>query len=154
LRRVILAICATAVALALLLSFKSHTQSSGASSAAIASPTPGANAGGTSASPAGSAGPSPAGLARTVAGTAWPTAYGPVQVQITVKGGKITEVSALEYPQETSRDEQINAFAIPHLNAEALAADSGRIDAVSGATYTSQGYIASLQSAIDKAGLS
>jgi len=160
LRRVILAICATAAALVLLLSFKTHTQSSGASSAAIASPAPGTDTGEPAASPAASpsgsgtaTASSAGGTAKTVAGTAWPTVYGPVQVRITVKGGKITAVSAPEYPQETPRDEQINAFAIPQLNAETLAADSASIDAVSGATYTSQGYIASLQSAIDKAGL-
>ena len=157
-RRVILAICATAVALVLLLSFKTHTQSSAASSAAVAGPAPGSESsepGGTpaaAASPTGSA--SAAGTAKTVDGTAWPTVYGPVQVRITVRDGKITAVSAPEYPQETPRDQQINAFAIPQLNAEALAADSASIDAVSGATYTSQGYIASLQSAVDKAGLS
>jgi len=152
LRRVILAICATAAALVLLLSFKTHTQASGASSAAIASPAPGTDTG---AGPSGSSTPSAGGgTGKTVAGTAWPTVYGPVQVQVTVKDGKITAVSALEYPQETPRDEQINAYAIPQLNAETLAADSASIDAVSGATYTSQGYIASLQSAIDKAGLS
>ena len=86
-------------------------------------------------------------------GTVWPTVYDPVLVQIIVKGGRIPAVSAPEYPQETQRDEQINASAIPQLNAETLAAQSAAIDAVSGATYTSQGYIASLQGALDKAGL-
>jgi major membrane immunogen (membrane-anchored lipoprotein) len=150
LRRVILAICATAAALVLLLSFKTHTQAS-APSAAIASPTPGS--GTPSAGPAGSA-PAGGSTGKTVDGTAWPTVYGPVQVQVTVKDGRITAASAPEYPQETPRDEQINAYAIPQLNAETRAADSAKIDAVSGATYTSQGYIASLQSALDKAGLS
>lgn len=56
-------------------------------------------------------------------------------------------------PENTPRDQQINAYAIPVLNSEAVAAGSARIDAVSGATYTSGGYITSLQSAIDKAGL-
>ena len=85
-------------------------------------------------------------------GEAWPTIYGPVQVRITVDGGKITAVTAVEYPVDTPRDEQINAFAIPQLNSEALAAGSAKIDTVSGATYTSGGYIGSLQSALDKAG--
>ena len=87
-------------------------------------------------------------------GTAWPTIYGPVQVQVTVAAGKVTAVKALEYPEESPRDYQINAFAIPQLNSEALAAGSAQIDAVSGATYTSQGYIGSLQNALDKAGIS
>ena len=85
-------------------------------------------------------------------GAAWTTIYGPVQVRITVAGGRITAVTALEYPSGTPEDEQINAFAIPQLNKEALAAGSARISTVSGATYTSGGYIGSLQSALDKAG--
>ena len=174
-RRVILAICATAAALVLLLSFKSHTQSAlpGASpAAALGSPGPGpggSGAGGNTAtaestgpespgtaraaaSPA--AGTAGAGAAKTVTGQAWPTIYGPVQVQITVKYGKLTAVTAVEYPTETPRDYQINSFAIPELNSEALTAGSAKIDTVSGATYTSGGYVGSLQNALDKAGLS
>ena len=60
-------------------------------------------------------------------------------------------MQAVEYPENTPRDEQINAYAIPTLNREVLAADSAHIDMVSGATYTSQGYVGSLQSALDKA---
>jgi uncharacterized protein with FMN-binding domain len=169
-RRAILAICATAVGLVLLLSFKTHTQSAApgtSPAAAIGTPTPGSGAaGGTaaagaSATPAarGSAAPAnsaaaQSGAAKTVTGAAWPTIYGPVQVRITVTGGKVTAVAATEYPEETPRDYQINSFAIPELNSEALAADSAKIDAVSGATYTSGGYVGSLQSALDKAGLS
>jgi uncharacterized protein with FMN-binding domain len=168
LRRVILAICATAVALVLLLSFKSHTQSAAPGSspaAALGSPTPGGadttpSAGSTgsagTASPGSSAGSASggtaqSGAAKTVTGAAWPTVYGPVQVKITVSGGKITAAAATEYPTDTPRDAQINAFAIPQLNAEAVAAGSAQIDAVSGATYTSQGYLGSLQNALDKA---
>src|ERR1700722_14985317 len=163
-RRVILAVVATAAALVLLLSFKTHTQSAvpGASpAAALGSPTPGAGPGtgqgtGTGASPvvsgAGTASPAtaPAGPVRTVTGQAFSTIYGPVQVKITVAGGRITAASAVEYPQDTPRDEQINAYAIPQLNSEAVAAGSAKIDAVSGATYTSGGYIGSLQNALDQ----
>ena len=161
-RRVILAICATAVALVLLLSFKTHTQSGVGSSpaATLGNPTPGDPATGasTSASPAKSGsnngGTAASGTAKTVTGAAWPTIYGPVQVQITVKAGKITAVNALEYPEGTPRDQQINAYAIPQLNQETLAANNAHIDTVSGATYTSGGYIGSLQNALDKAGMS
>lgn len=171
-RRVILAICGTAAALALLLSFKTHSQSGiGVSpAAALGSPAPGAgdaaSAGAASPSTAGSAsataapakaaspsGSAASGGAKTVTGAVWQTIYGPVQVQITVKNGKITAATALEYPEETPRDYQINSYAIPELNQEAVAASSAKIDAVSGATYTSGGYIGSLQSAVDKAGL-
>jgi uncharacterized protein with FMN-binding domain len=157
-RRVILAICGTAVALVLLLSFKSHSQSAslGSSAAsAIGTPSPGSPAASASPSASSSAagGTATSSTARTVTGEAIDTIYGPVQVRITVKAGKITAVAAVEYPQGTPRDYQINAYAIPQLNAETLAAGSARIDTVSGATYTSQGYISSLQSAIDQSGL-
>jgi uncharacterized protein with FMN-binding domain len=168
-RRVILAICATAVGLVLLLTFKTHSQTGvpGTSpAAALGTPTPGSAAGnGTGAASAsaasGSAAPANSASAKsgtaktvTVTGAAWPTIYGSVQVQITVKAGKIAAAAAVEYPTDTPRDQQINAFAIPQLNQEAVAASSAKIDTVSGATYTSGGYIGSLQNALDKAGIS
>jgi uncharacterized protein with FMN-binding domain len=160
-RRVIVAIVTTAAALVLLLSFKTHTQSPAPGNsppAALGSPSPGAGpgdagsggSGGTGAvSPAGS-GQATGRAARTVTGKAFPTIYGPVQVKITVAGGRITAAAAVEYPQDTPRDEQINAYAIPQLNQEAVAAGSAKIDAVSGATYTSGGYVGSLQNALDQ----
>jgi uncharacterized protein with FMN-binding domain len=166
-RRVILAICATAVGLVLLLTFKTHSQSAvpGPSpAAALGSPAPGAGRSAsaspipesTGAAKAASPGESMAGSGQTqtVTGAAWPTIYGSVQVQITVRSGKIASAAAVEYPTDTPRDQQINAFAIPQLNQEAVAASSAKIDTVSGATYTSGGYIGSLQNALDKAGIS
>jgi uncharacterized protein with FMN-binding domain len=88
-----------------------------------------------------------------VTGTAADTRYGPVQVKITVTNGQLTAVTAVEYPTNNPRDEEINSFAIPQLTSEALAAKSAQIDMVSGATYTSEGYITSLQSALDRAGV-
>ena len=79
--------------------------------------------------------------------------YGPVQVQITVANGKITAIEVLEVPMNDHRDQEINSQAVPVLNEEALAAGSAQIDMVSGATYTSNAYIQSLQSAIDQAGI-
>jgi len=76
-----------------------------------------------------------------------------VQVQITVTNGKLTGVTAIDYPWNNGRDQEINSQAIPALNQEALAAGNAKIDMISGATYTSTGYIDSLQSALDKAGL-
>jgi uncharacterized protein with FMN-binding domain len=152
-RRVILAICATAAGLVLLLSFKTHTQSAGGSSAtADGEVVPGGA--GAIASASAASGTAASGPAKTVTGAAWPTIYGPVQIRITVRSGRITTVDALQFPQETVNDQQINAFAIPRLNQETLTADSAKIDTVSGATYTSGGYIGSLQNALDKAGLS
>jgi uncharacterized protein with FMN-binding domain len=161
LRRVILAICATAAGLVLLLTFKTHTQSAApgtSPAAALGSPSPGtggtAGSAGAAAPASTAAGTQAAGPAKTVTGSAWPTIYGPVQVRVTVKAGKVTAVTAVEYPTGTPRDAQINAFAIPQLNSEALAAGSAKIDTVSGATYTSGGYVGSLQNALDKAGIS
>ncbi|WP_328457925.1 FMN-binding protein [Amycolatopsis sp. NBC_00438] len=95
--------------------------------------------------------PAPAGGGGTFTGEAADTRYGPVQVQITVAGGKITDAQAVQYPQESGRDVRINSAAVPELNQEALQAQSAQIDTVSGATYTSEGYQQSLQSAIDAA---
>jgi uncharacterized protein with FMN-binding domain len=91
--------------------------------------------------------------AKTVTGDVVQTIYGPVQVRITVANGKVTVAAAIQYPDGTPRDSQINAFAIPQLQQETIGVSTPNIDAVSGATYTSQGYIGSLQSALDKAGL-
>ena len=75
----------------------------------------------------------------------------PVAVQITVSGGTITAVDVPQYPSSNGRDRQINQQAIPILVSETVSAQSARIDMVSGATYTSDGYLQSLQSAIDQA---
>jgi uncharacterized protein with FMN-binding domain len=89
----------------------------------------------------------------TVTGNVVPTAYGPVQVAITVSGGTITQVNVLRYPDSGGTDLQINGRAVPILVQETLDAQSASIDMVSGATYTSGGYEESLQSALDQAGL-
>jgi uncharacterized protein with FMN-binding domain len=89
----------------------------------------------------------------TVTGETAQTRWGPVQVQITVAAGKITAVDAVQYPHGNGRDQEINSYALPVLAQEAVAAQSAGIDHVSGATVTSDGYVRSLQSAIDKANL-
>jgi uncharacterized protein with FMN-binding domain len=76
-----------------------------------------------------------------------------VQVELTVANGKVTKVSVLQYPNSNGKDQEINARALPILVQETLKAQSASIDMVSGATYTSNGYLTSLQSALDKAGL-
>ena len=78
--------------------------------------------------------------------------WGPVQVQITVSGGKIAAVTAVQTPSENGRDVAINSQATPILASEALTAQSANIDTVSGATYTSHSYKTSLQSALTMAG--
>jgi uncharacterized protein with FMN-binding domain len=88
----------------------------------------------------------------TVDGAAEMTRYGVVQVRVVITGGAISDVIAVQYPQQDRRDQQINSQAIPALRSEVMDAQSAHIDAVSGATYTSEGYITSLQSALDAAG--
>jgi uncharacterized protein with FMN-binding domain len=79
------------------------------------------------------------------------TEYGPVQVEVTIVDGKITAVDALKTPSGNPRNEQIAAHAVPILTAAVLDAQSANVDSVSGATYTSDGYLRSLQSALDQA---
>ena len=129
-RRVILAVTATVAGLVALLSFKSHSPAQ-RTGAAPATPT---------ALPSGE---------RAITGNVANTAYGPVQVQVLVKSNRIVHVNILEQPSTTEHDLQIGQFAFPKLIGETLNAQSARIDSVSGATYTSSGYIRSLQSALD-----
>jgi uncharacterized protein with FMN-binding domain len=88
---------------------------------------------------------------RTINGAPADTRYGPVQVQIKMSGTRIVSSNAIVYPTDTRRDQEINSQAIPQLNNETVQAQSANIDTVSGATYTSDGYRSSLQSALDAA---
>ncbi|WP_413601972.1 FMN-binding protein [Curtobacterium sp. Curtsp57] len=122
------------------------------------STTSGSSASGSGSSGSGSSGSTASGtggvsVSGTFTGDATQTRYGPVQVRITVAGGKITDVTALQLTDHDGRSVQISQQAAPILRQEALAAQSASIQAVSGATFTSEGYTTSLQSAIDKAGL-
>jgi uncharacterized protein with FMN-binding domain len=89
----------------------------------------------------------------TVTGTVAQTRWGPVQVRLTLSAGKITAVDVLQYPDGNNRDRQINDDALPVLVQETISAQGADIDMVSGATVTSTGYVQSLQSALDQAGL-
>ncbi|MEP7088644.1 MAG: FMN-binding protein [Nocardioidaceae bacterium] len=90
---------------------------------------------------------------RTVTGGVASTQWGPVQLELTVTGGRIAKVAVLQQPSGNPRDTEINDIALPILTRETTSAQSASIDMVSGATVTSVGYVQSLQSAIDKAGL-
>jgi uncharacterized protein with FMN-binding domain len=169
-RRTAAALAATVAGLIALLSFKSHAAGStaadtpqapaGAVQSATASPT--ATTGPT-ATPTGSA-PAPAAAGTSAAaggaaasgsftGTAADTIFGPVQVRATISGGKLTAVTVLQVPDRGGYEQNIVANDVPQLTSEALSAQSAHIESVSGATYTSQGYMQSLQSALDQAGL-
>jgi uncharacterized protein with FMN-binding domain len=90
---------------------------------------------------------------RTVDGPVVDTRYGPVQVEIVLAGNRITDVKALEYPNEARRSQFISSQALPLLHDEVVSAQSANIDTISGATYTSDAYAQSLQAALDRAGL-
>jgi uncharacterized protein with FMN-binding domain len=142
-RRVILAVTATVAGLVALLSFKSHSPQR--SLAPESAPLAGTGASGDAAT-------APVTLApgeRAATGSVVSTVYGPVQVQLILKAGKIVKVNVLQQPTSTEEDVQIGQYALPKLIAETLTAQDARIDTVSGASYTSGGYIHSLQSALD-----
>ena len=77
--------------------------------------------------------------------------YGNVQVQITVKDGKITDATALQAP--SGKNDRWTNMALPILKKQTLAAQSANIQGASGASYTSYGWYTSLQGALAKAGL-
>lgn len=97
-------------------------------------------------------GSSPAsGTDGTFAGAVEQTPYGDVQVSVTINRGKITEVRALKLTDDGGRSVQISNRAAPMLRSEVLGAQSANVDSISGATYTSEGYLTSLQAALDGA---
>jgi uncharacterized protein with FMN-binding domain len=124
---------------------------------ATASTTTGTSTGtsGTSAGTSGtsSGGSSSSGTLKdgTYDGASESTRFGNVQVEVVVSGGKITDVKALQLTDDGGRSVQISNYAAPILRSEVLSAQSATVDNVSGATYTTDGYLQSLQSAIDKA---
>ena len=87
----------------------------------------------------------------TVTGDVVSTRFGDVQVQVTIAGGSITDVTALQLPSGDPRSSRISQAAEPLLRESALSAQSANIDLLSGATYTSSAYAESLQSALDQA---
>jgi uncharacterized protein with FMN-binding domain len=170
-RRIVIALTGTISGLIMLFSYHTSLAGSGALTApsstgvtTTTSPSAGSSSGSTGSSSGGTGSPSggtgsssgssgsSSGSSKVTGATAQ-TRWGPVQVQITVSGGKITDVTAVDYPNGNGRDQQINSYALPVLAKEAVAAQSANIDHVSGATVTSDGYVQSLQSAIDKANL-
>jgi uncharacterized protein with FMN-binding domain len=141
-RRITLWLLSTVAALVLLFSYRTSTQSGLPTAAAPISRSGSSGAGTTT------------GNGTTYTGSMAQTRWGPVQVAITVANGKITNISVPTYPDNNGRDREINAYALPILTQETLDAQSANIDTVSGATVTSDGYLESLQAALDAAHLS
>jgi len=150
-RRILLWLMSTVTVLVLLFGYHTSTDSEASASADSSAVAP-VEAGTTSGTGSGTAS-SGSSTSSTFTGEEASTRWGPVQVQITVAGGTITDVSVVEYPDENGKDRQINARALPVLVQETLDAQDDAIDMVSGATVTSEGYLESLQSALDQAGL-
>ncbi|MDQ3734118.1 MAG: FMN-binding protein [Actinomycetota bacterium] len=154
-KRAVFALVTTIVGLILLLRYE--TPAPPALATPVTGSTP-AGAGTTSAAgapPETGAGPAPE-AARTLVGQTIDTEQGPVQVQVTITGSAatgitISDVTVLQYPNGGGRDTEINSAALPQLVQQALAVQSADIQMVSGATYTSTGFIQSLQSALDQA---
>jgi uncharacterized protein with FMN-binding domain len=146
-RRLLGAVGATAFGITALFVYPTSRGASLATGSGAASPV--AVAGTAPSTSGGTAGSS----AGTFTGDAVQTRWGPVQVRITVSGGKITAADVVQVPQGNPRDQEINSYAVPVLNSEVVQAQSAQIDTVSGATVTSDGYLQSLQSAIDAAQL-
>lgn len=157
-RRAALALVTTIVGLVLLLGYKTAPNGSQHRPAALApqNPAPPAAAG-PSHSPDPKRPPGPARTTpsrdRTVTGQTVQTPYGPVQVRVSLHGTSLADVSAVQLPNDQQQSQEIARYAVPILRQEALNAGSAHIDIVSGATYTSDGYAQSLQSALDQVGL-
>ena len=147
-RRITLFIVSTVASLVLLFSYHTSRGPSAPTTVAVGPGPVGIVSGGDplAASPAASAT-----KALTVNGIVAQTRWGPVQVQVTITSGKITDVKAIKVPDGNDRDQEINSYALPQLHDQVIAAQSANIDGVSGATVTSRGYQQSLQAALDTA---
>jgi uncharacterized protein with FMN-binding domain len=160
-KRVLFAVTGTVLGLVAILSFKTKAHpltSVGAlpqASVSTSSGTPRAtgHSAGPPRRPTGSSTPATVQTAKTYVGQAVQTYYGVVQVQVNATGKHIDSVQFVKLTAYDGTSQQINSYAAPILAQETVSAQSAHIDTVSGATYTSQGYLQSLQSALDQAGI-
>jgi uncharacterized protein with FMN-binding domain len=155
-RRIVIWLASTITLVVLLFGYHTSTNTpSTASSVPTASPPAQPDSSPSASAPSDTPSPStsPSEVTKNYVGQVADTRWGPVQVKITVAGGTITHASVLQSPSGNPRDFEINNRALPILVQETVDAQSARIDMVSGATVTSDGYIQSLQSAIDAAGI-
>jgi uncharacterized protein with FMN-binding domain len=166
--RIVLWVASTVTVLVLLFGYQTSTSGplaaggqkvisaqglAGGTAAAPSAAAPSSAGGATPGPAAGSSGSAAPQAAKKVTGQVADTRWGPVQVQLTIAGRKITDVAVVQYPNGNGRDQEINSQALPILIQETMGAQSANIDMVSGATVTSDGYLQSLQSALDQAGL-
>ncbi len=145
----------TAVGVVLLINFKTPSQQGLAafSRQTVTDPqVSGAATGSTPPQPSASSAPTavPTPAVQTLTGPAISYFFGTAQVQVTIQNGQITSVTALQLPAE-GRSGWISQQVEPLLKSEVLSAQSGQINLISGATYTSEAYAQSLQAALDQA---
>ena len=144
-KRAPVVLSATVAGLAAALGFHAHVPAAVPVGAAQVTPSSPSGTASTPATPASGA------SARTITSEVATNRYGNVQLMVTITGGKITSIDALQIPENDGKSAQINAYAEPLLRQSALSAQSASIDAVSGATYTSDSYRTALQSVLDQA---
>jgi uncharacterized protein with FMN-binding domain len=162
--RAAVTLAATAIGVVLLFSFRTPPAAPIAtltpSSISSSSPTPSPTATPSGAPPSGGASPTPTATPAPAAnglksgsftGQTYTNPYGNVQVQVVISGGKITSVKTIQYPNGHQQSVFINSQALPLLEQEVLKAQSAQINIIGGATFTSQGYAQSVQSALDAA---
>jgi uncharacterized protein with FMN-binding domain len=147
-KRAMIASLLTTAALILLISFKTPTATTFGTggNAPIVIPSPAAGAS-TQTGVTGQQGT----FTGQKTGSAVQTPYGTVQVQVTFQGGKITDVQGVQLPNNMRHSSEISQAVAPMLHDEVLQAQSAQVNTISGATYTSTGYLQSLQSALDQA---
>jgi uncharacterized protein with FMN-binding domain len=126
----------------------SSTAASGSTTTSSSAPTSSASSSASSSS----SGTTTTAKDGTYTGAAETTRFGTTQVKVTISGGKITEITTVQLNQDDPKSLQISESAAPTLRSEVLSKQTAAVDVVSGATYTSDAYEASLQSALDKAG--
>jgi uncharacterized protein with FMN-binding domain len=78
------------------------------------------------------------------------TDFGDVRLRVTTRSGRIVHIDVLEIPHANEVDRQLSQPAVHMLTDEVLRVQTAAVDIVSGATYTSEGYLASLQAALDQ----
>ncbi len=162
--RAVVTLSAVVVGVALALSFRTPPPSSPGiavapppiGSSSVSGATPVATPSGAPPSGGGSPAPTPTPAATalkngTFTGQSVTNFFGPIQVQLVVSGGRITDVKAIQSPSDNPQSAYIASVAIPYLRQEVLQAQSAQINILSGATYDSQSYTQSVQSALDMA---
>ena len=157
-KRSVIVTGAAMVGVAWIVSYKVSPHTAGLASALPAQspspsqPSPGpTDPGSPPAAPSPSPSPSPTGVNGTFTGSDFPNRFGDVQVKVIISNGRITDVQPIQMPQDRAQSAYISQVAGPMLHDEVIQAQSAQIDIISGATYTSQSYAQSVESALQQA---